>query len=88
MSLSDPVMLTVSAKQLSPTKTDNRTFTADASDAGFAPGEWPFFLNVLRTETEGVAFRRGSRITHPTTRAFLGYEYTSKGGVLLRLLND
>lgn len=59
-------------------------FTAEASELGLTPGEWPDFIAVMHDAqpTEGVLFRR---VAAPAAAAV---SYRTNGGVLLTVFND
>lgn len=65
---------------------DSRSFTAEASDLGLAPGEWPDFIAALNERDSGMLFLRGRELSE--NGDLRGFVYTTLGGFRLTVFND
>lgn len=77
-------MLTVAFSQLD--ATSPHAWSADASDLGLAPGEWPDFIAVMHDKRpdEGVLFQRGPLEGNGYAVAY----WTKAANVRLTVFND
>ena len=61
---------------------DEGTLCTEASTIGLTPGEWPQFISVVDDAGEGFIFGP------PSHKSDCAYEYPSRTGVRLLVVND